>query len=172
MSGAAWLCCLEVFIAMARGLLRKRRQSREQFPGQSLKTYKIIFVLVLAARLCPTLRDPVDCTWNFPGKNTRVGCHFLLQGISLGKPPQNTTTISPLKIVMENVKVKVTQSCPTLCDPMDYTACGILQDRTLEWVAYPFSRGSSQPRDWTQVSHTAGGFFTSWATREAHGKHT
>ena len=43
----------------------------------------------------------------------------------------------------------------------------ILQAKILEWVAFPFSRGSSQPRDWTQVSHTAGGFFTSWATREA-----
>ena len=44
---------------------------------------------------------------------------------------------------------------------------GILQARILEWVAFPFSGGSSQPRDWTQVSHTAGGLFTSWATREA-----
>ena len=47
---------------------------------------------------------------------------------------------------------------------MDY---GILQARILEWVAFPFSGGSSQPRDRTQVSHIAGGFFTSWATREA-----
>ena len=53
-----------------------------------------------------------------------------------------------------------------LCDPMDCTAHGILQARILEWVAVPFSRGSSQPRDWTQVSHTAGGLLTSWATRE------
>ena len=44
---------------------------------------------------------------------------------------------------------------------------GILQARILEWVAFPFSRGSSLPRDRTQVSHIAGGFFTSWATREA-----
>ena len=44
---------------------------------------------------------------------------------------------------------------------------GILQARILEWVAFPFSRGSSQPRDGTQVSHIAGGFFTSWAIREA-----
>ena len=43
---------------------------------------------------------------------------------------------------------------------------GILPARILEWEAFPFSRGSSQPRDWTQVSHNAGGFFTSWATRE------
>ena len=41
----------------------------------------------------------------------------------------------------------VTQSCPTLCDPLDYTVHGILQARILEWVAFPFSRESSQPRD-------------------------
>ena len=44
---------------------------------------------------------------------------------------------------------------------------GILHTRILEWVAFPFSRGSSQPMDWTQVSCIAGGFFTSWATRES-----
>ena len=67
----------------------------------------------------------------------------------------------PLKTVPSTmVKVKVAQ-CPTLCDPMDYTAHGILQARILEWVAILFSRGSSQPRDRTQVSHLAGGFFTS-----------
>ena len=64
-------------------------------------------------------------------------------------------------------KVKVTQSCPTLCNPVDYTGHGILQARTLQWVAILFSRGSSQPRDWTQDSCTADGFFTSSATREA-----
>ena len=62
--------------------------------------------------------------------------------------------------------MKVVQLCLTLCDPMDYTVYGILQARILEWVAFPFSRGSSQPRDQTQVSCIAGGFFTSWATRE------
>ena len=50
--------------------------------------------------------------------------------------------------------------------PHDYVVHGILQARILEWVAVPSSRGSFQPRDWTQVSHIAGGFFTSWATRE------
>ena len=58
-------------------------------------------------------------------------------------------------------KVKVAQSCPTLCDPMDYTVHGILQTRILEWVAFLFSRGSSQSRDQTQVSCIAGRFFTS-----------
>ena len=56
-------------------------------------------------------------------------------------------------------EVKVTQSCPTLCDPMDYTDHGILQARILEWVAFPFSMGSSQPRDRSQVSCIVGGFF-------------
>ena len=54
-----------------------------------------------------------------------------------------------------------------LCCPMDYTVHGILQARILEWVAIPFSRGSFPPRERTQVSRIAGGFFTSWATREA-----
>ena len=63
------------------------------------------------------------------------------------------------------VKVKVAQSCLTLCDPMD---CGLpgssvhgsLQARILRWVAIPFFRGSSQPSDGTQVSCIAGRFFT------------
>ena len=59
------------------------------------------------------------------------------------------------------VKVKVAQSCPTVCDPLDYIVHGILQARILEWVAFPFSKGSSQLRDRIQVSCIAGGFFTS-----------
>ena len=61
------------------------------------------------------------------------------------------------------MKAKVAQLCPTLCDPMDCIVHGILQARIPEWVAFPFSRGSSQPRDQTQVSRIAGRFF-------AHGK--
>ena len=62
-------------------------------------------------------------------------------------------------------EVNITQSCLPLCDPMDYSlpgssVHGILQARILEWVAVPFSRGSPQPRDQTQVSHIAGRFFT------------
>ena len=67
---------------------------------------------------------------------------------------------------LRNKVKKVTQSRPALCNRMDFTIHGILQARILEWVAFPFSRGFSQPRDRTQVSHIAGGFFTSWATRE------
>ena len=62
--------------------------------------------------------------------------------------------------------VQVIQSCLTLCNPMDYTVHEILQARILERVAIPFSGGSSQPRDQTQVSHIAGRFFTNWVTRE------
>ena len=63
--------------------------------------------------------------------------------------------------------VKVAQLCPTLCNSMVYTVHGILQARILEWVSFPFSRGSSQPRGQTQVSCIAGRFLTSQATREA-----
>ena len=51
------------------------------------------------------------------------------------------------------------QLCLNLCDPMGYTVHGILQARLLEWIAFPFSRGSSQPRDRTQVPHIAGRCF-------------
>ena len=67
----------------------------------------------------------------------------------------------------------VTQLCPALCDFMDCgppgsSVHGILQTRILEWVTIPFIRGSSWPRDQTQVSCTACRFFTIWASREAH----
>ena len=70
----------------------------------------------------------------------------------------------------EKMKVLVTQSCPTLCDPTESSlpgssVHGIFQLRILEWVAIPFSRGSSWPRDRTRVSCIAGRFFTVWATR-------
>ena len=66
---------------------------------------------------------------------------------------------------MYYMKELVTQSCLTLCDPVDCSLPGssvleILQTKILEWVAIPFSRGSSQPRDQTQVSHIAGRFVT------------
>ena len=79
---------------------------------------------------------------------------------------------SQRRAMPKNVQMLVVQSCLTLCNPIDYNppGCsvpGILQARILEWVAIPFSRGSSQPRDWTWVSCIAGCFFTIWATWEA-----
>ena len=71
-----------------------------------------------------------------------------------------------------NVKMLVAQSCLTLCKPMHCSppgssVHGILQARILERVAMPSSRGSSQPRDWTQVSHIAGGFLYSLILSQA-----
>ena len=76
------------------------------------------------------------------------------------------------KIFLKNrEKVLVAQPCPTLCNPKDCSlpgssVHGILQARILEWIALPFFRGSSQPRDWTWVSWILGRFFTIWAIRE------
>ena len=79
--------------------------------------------------------------WDSPGKNTGMGCHFFLQC---------------MKVKSES---EVAQSCLTLCNPMDYTVHRILQARILEWVACPFSSGSSRPRNRTGVSSFAGRFF-------------
>ena len=70
------------------------------------------------------------------------------------------------------VKVLVTQLCPTLCSPRDCSppgssVHGILQARILEWVAIPFSRGSSQPRDQSRVYCIASKVFTVWTIKEA-----
>ena len=93
--------------------------------------------------------------WDSPGKNTGVGCHFLLQR---------------MKVKSER---EVAQSCPTLCKAVDCSPSGsslhgILQARILEWGAIAFSRGSSWPSDWTRVSHISGRCFNLWARREAH----
>ena len=76
------------------------------------------------------------------------------------------------KFSIEKVTVLVAQSCPTLCNPTDYSppgssVYGILQARILEWAAMPFSRGCYWPKVWTWVSCFAGGFLTIWVTREA-----
>ena len=73
------------------------------------------------------------------------------------------------------VKALVAQSYLTLCSPMDWSlpgssVHGILQARIMEWGAIPFSRGSFQSRDQTQVSCIAGGFFTVWGTRETNSR--
>ena len=110
-------------------------------------------VLCLVAQLCPTLCDPMYCSpsgffvhEHTPGKNTRVGCHALLQGIFLtqGQNPG-------LPLCRQILYCLIHQGSP----------------RILEWVAYPFSRRSSQPRNQTGVFCITGRFFTSWATREA-----
>ena len=82
--------------------------------------------------------------WNSPGQNTGVGSLSLLQGIF---PTQGSNSGLPhCRLILYQLSHK-----------------GSL--RTLEWVAYPFSSGSSQPRNWTGVSCIAGRFLTSWATK-------
>ena len=73
-------------------------------------------------------------------------------------------TFSQFQKVLK-LKMLVTQSCPTLCNPMDHSppgssVLGISQARILAWIAISFTRGSCQPRNWTHVSCLAGGFFT------------
>ena len=82
------------------------------------------------------------------------------------------TNIFVWKLKKKKVKMLVTQLCSTLwhpmvCSPPGFSVHGILQARILEWVAIPFFRGLSWPRDWILVSCIAGRFFTIWATREA-----
>ena len=79
---------------------------------------------------------------------------------------ENTSNAKPRLIPEDTEGMKVAQSCLTLCNTMDYTVHGIFQARMLKWVGFPFSRGSSQPRNQTRVSSIAGGFFTTCAPRE------
>ena len=91
--------------------------------------------------------------WDSPGKNTGVGFQFLLQCMKMKSESE------------------VSQSCLTLSNPVDCSPRGsaihgIFQARVLEWVAISFSRGSSRPEDWTQISRIGGRRFTIWATKE------
>ena len=121
--------------------------------GKHRSKYLISTVLCLVAQLCPTLGDTMNCSppgcsvyGDSPDKNTRVGYHDLLQGIF---PTQGW---NPGLLHWRRILYCLShQGIP----------------RILEWVAYTFSWGSSRPRNWTEVSCIAGGFFTVWATRES-----
>ena len=121
---------------------------------------------VLVAKLCPTLVIPwtvparLLCPWDSPGKNTGVGCHFLLQGI-FPTQESNPSLLHCRQIIYQlscaAAAAKSLHLCPTLCDPRDSNPLGssvhgIFQARVLEWVAISFSRGFSRPRDRTRVS--------------------
>ena len=117
---------------------------------------KPMLCCALASQLCQTLCNPMDCSptgssvhGDSPGQNTGVGCHALLQGI-FSTQGMNTGLLHCRQILYHLRQ----QGNPWI----------------LEWVAYPFSRGSSWLRNWTGVSCIASGFFTSWAIREAPGK--
>ena len=105
--------------------------------------------------------------WKFL-KNLQIGLPYDLTVLLLGAYPEKMKTLVHKVAsipVFTKVKVLVAQSCLILCNsmycsPPDFSVHGILQAGILEWVAIPFSRGSYWPRDRTQVSCIAGGFFT------------
>ena len=109
-------------------------------------------VLCLVTQSSQTLCNPMDCSppgssvhGDSPGKNTKMGCHALLQGIF---PTQGS---NPGLLLCRRILYQVShQGSPTI----------------LEWVAYPSSRGSCWPRNWTGVTCIAGRLFTSWAPSE------
>ena len=116
-------------------------------PSSGLGLAFLSAVLCLGTQSCPTLGDPMDCSppgfsvhGDSPGKNTGVGCHALLQRIF---PTQGLNPGLPH------------------CRQILYHRSHQGSPRILEWVAYPFSRGSAQPRNQTEVSCIAGGPFTS-----------
>ena len=115
--------------------------------GSLSLSHLICAVLCLAVQSCPTLHGPMDCSpprssvhRDSPGKNTDVGFHALLQGIF---PSQGSNPGLPL--------------CGQILYHLSYQG----SPRILEWVTYPFSRGSSQARNQTGVSCIASGSFTS-----------
>ena len=128
-------------------------------------------VKVLVTWSCQILCDPMDCSP--PGSSVHgiFQVRILLRvAISFSRGPSRPRDRTQVSCVAgnslrseppsEKVKVKVAQSCVSLCDPMDcsrpgFSVHGIFQARILEWVAIPFLRRSSQPRDQAQV------FFTS-----------
>ena len=93
---------------------------------------------------------PFHSPGDLPDPGVELTCQFFTTK-PRGKP-----------VIWDKSEVKVAQSCLTLCDPMDCIVHGILQAGIMEWVALSFSRGSSQPRDWTQISRTAGRFWTGY----------
>ena len=111
--------------------------------------YIYIYMKVKVAQLCLTLCDPLDLyrPWNSPSQNTGVSSRSLLQGIF---PTQGLNPGLPH------------------CRQILYKLSHQGSPRMLEWVAYPFSRGSFRPRNQTGVSCIAAGFFTNWAIREDH----
>ena len=138
------------------------------------------------ARCCPEARAQAHCLFSLqaclptavssslttkcPGR--KLPTPSLLLSLKAGlQAPQPLSGLMSTQLHLHSVLV--TQSCPTLCHPMNCSPPGssvhrILQARILEWVGIPFSRGSSPPRDGTEVSCFAGRFFTIWDTKEAH----
>ena len=146
--------CSQLPQGPGQGWCQMRSMAKKQTGLLTLKAEKHPCAMpCLVIQSCLTLCDPMD--WSppassvhedSPGKNTGVGCHALLQGIF---PTQGSNP-------------GLLYHRWTL-----YCLSHHGSPRILEWVVYPFSKGSSQPRNQTKVSCAAGGFFTSWAAKEA-----
>ena len=218
---------------MLRGLMKATqsllRRKRKRVEGDLARICCCCLVLGCIWLFC----DSMDCSplgssgsWDSPGRNTGVGCHFIHQGnlpnpgiepashalqtdslpwsyqggpaarIVIGKRRLRSSMVERkkesefenkleiiqsryswllafLSFMIHSVGVCLVAQSPTLWTPWTVAqqaplSMAILQARKLEWVAMPFSRRSSQPRDWTRVSCIAGRFFTIWATREIH----
>ena len=135
-------------------------------------------VKVLVSKSCLALCNPMDC--NPPVSSI----HGILQARILewiaipfcrgpSRHRDRTWVLPHYRQLLYHLSREVTQLCPTLCDPMDCSlpgssVHGIFQAMVLEWIAISFSRWSSRPRDWTQVSRIVDRSFTTWATREPH----
>ena len=91
---------------------------------------------------------PFPSSRDLPNRGVESVSPALADGFCTTEPPGKLYVCVCVCVFV--YEVKVAQSCPTLCDPMDYTVHGILQARILDWVAFPFSRGSSQARDQTE----------------------
>ena len=129
------------------------RVSQQQGKWWHYSMLVFFHVLCLVTQSFPTLFDPTGYSpsgssvhGDSPGKNTRVGCHALLQGI-FQTQGLNLDLLHWRQILYHLIHLE--------------------SPRILAWVVYPFLRGFSQSRKWTGVSCIAGGFFTSWATRVA-----
>ena len=128
------------------------------------------YVCAKSLQSCPTPCDPMDCSLggspvHSPGKNTGVGCHFPLHW------NQQRIAISGLQPQLTMCKFPPQDPGLLHCRRILYQLSHKGSPRILEWVAYPVSRGSSQPRNPTGVSCIAGEFFTNWAIREAKNYH-
>ena len=105
----------------------------------------------------PIKKSADDLNRHFSREDIQMASRHIKKMLSITSYQRNTNQnymkyhLTPVRMaIVKKSEVKVAQSCPTLCDPMDYTVHGILQARILEWVVFPFSRGSSQPRDRTR----------------------
>ena len=146
--------------------MERQREGHRKFIASSC-----LWTPGLACKLPPCSSDSRPLTQDWEQSTAQVpdwtlgGTHELGQNspaeVLRPAPPGNHSPLmasgtTGLNLTRFKGKVKVTQSCLTLCNPMDYTVHGLLQVRILEWVAFPFSRGSSQSRGQTQVSLIAG----------------